>query len=98
MFAPEKPIKEPPSKMDWKPILRLLIMTVVFTLVILGSGELVKFVTTAARTLPDTAALIVTAAMGVIGMGIAVVLGCGPASGSAWAIRKPVTINPSPGG
>ena len=75
MFAPEKPIKEPPSKMDWKPILRLLIMTVVFTLIILGSGELVKFVNTAARTLPDTAALIVTAAMGVVGMGIAVVLG-----------------------
>ena len=75
MLAPEKPIKEPPTKLNWKPILRLLIMTAVFTLVILGSGELVKFVNTAAQTLPDTAALIVTAAMGVVGMGIAVVLG-----------------------
>ena len=76
MLAPEKPIKEPPTKLNWKPIFRLLIMTAVFTLVILGSGELVKFVNTAAQTLPDTAALIVTAAMGVVGMGIAVVLGC----------------------
>lgn len=75
MLAPEKPIKEPPNKLDWKPILRLLIMTVVFTLIILGSGELVKFVNSAAQKLPDTAALIVTAAMGVVGMGIAVVLG-----------------------
>ena len=75
MLAPEKPIKEPPTKLNWKPIFRLLIMTAVFTLVILGSGELVKFVNTAAQTLPDTAALIVTAAMGVVGMGIAVVLG-----------------------
>lgn len=75
MFAPEKPIKQPPYKMDWKPILRLLAMTAVFTLVILGSAELVKFVNGAAQDLPDSAALIVTAAMGVLGMGIAVVLG-----------------------
>lgn len=75
MLAPEKPIKEPPYKMDWKPVLRLLIMTIVFTLVILGSGELVQFVNTAAGKLPDTAALIVTASMGVVGMVIAVVLG-----------------------
>jgi MFS family permease len=75
MLAPEKPIKQPPYKMDWKPIVRLVIMTAVFTLVILGAGELVKFVNNAALKLPDTAALIVTAAMGVVGMGIAVVLG-----------------------
>ena len=75
MLAPEKPIKQPPYKMDWKPIVRLVIMTAVFTIVILGAGELVKFVNNAALKLPDTAALIVTAAMGVVGMGIAVVLG-----------------------
>jgi len=75
MFAPEKPIKQPPYEMDWKPILRLVIMTVIFTLVILGSGALVNFVNRLAGGLPDTTGLIVTVAVGVLGMVIAVVLG-----------------------
>lgn len=75
MFSPEKPIKEPPYEMDWKPIFRLVGMTVVFTLVILGSGALVNYVNVLAGALPDTSALIVTAAVGVLGMAIAVVLG-----------------------
>lgn len=75
MFAPEKPIKEPPYEMDWKPILRLVAMTAIFTLIILGAGELVKYGSSVAQTLPDTTALIVTAAVGVVGMSIAVVLG-----------------------
>ncbi len=75
MFAPEKPIKEMPYEMDWKPILRLVAMTAVFTVIILGSGAIVNFVNRLAGTLPDTTALIVTAAVGVVGMGIAVVLG-----------------------
>lgn len=75
MLVPEKPIKEPPYEMDWKPILRLVMMTVIFTLVILGSGALVNFVNTQAQGLPDTTRLIVTAVMGVLGMVIAVLLG-----------------------
>jgi len=75
MFVPEKPIKQPPYKMDWKPILRLVAMTAVFTIIILGSGELVNFVNGLAVDLPDTTALIITATMGVVGMGIAVILG-----------------------
>ena len=75
MFVPEKPIKQPPYEMDWKPILRLVAMTAVFTVIILGSGELVSFVNGLAVDLPDTTALIVTAAMGVVGMAVAVILG-----------------------
>jgi MFS family permease len=75
MFVPEKPIKQPPNKVEWKPILRLVAMTAVFTVIILGSGELVNFVNGLAVDLPDTTALIVTAAMGVLGMAIAVILG-----------------------
>jgi MFS family permease len=75
MFAPEKPVKEPASKMDWKPILRLVVMTAVFTAVILGSGALVNLVNRLATGLPDTSALIVTAAIAVMGMVVAVVLG-----------------------
>ncbi len=61
--------------MDWKPILRLVAMTAVFTIIILGSGELVQFVNGLAVDLPEITALIVTAAMGVAGMAIAVILG-----------------------
>lgn len=75
MFAPEKPISQPPYEMDWKPILRLLAMTVAFTAIILGSGALVNYVNTLASTLPEMSALIVTAAVGIFGMVIAVVLG-----------------------
>ena len=75
MFAPEKPIKQPPYSFDWKPILRLLGMTVAFTVVILGSGALVNFVNSQAVGLPDMTALIITVAMGVLGMILAVVVG-----------------------
>jgi len=75
MFAPEKPIKEPPYELDWQPILRLVAMTAIFTVVILGSGALVNYVNSLTAALPETTGLIVTAAVGVLGMVIAVVLG-----------------------
>lgn len=75
MFVREKPIKQPPYEMDWKPILRLIAMTVAFTAIILGAGALVNFANTRVGSLPDTTALIVTAAVGVVGMSIAVGLG-----------------------
>ena len=75
MFVPEKPIKQPPYKMDWQPILRLVAMTAVFTIIILGSGKLVSFVNGLALDLPEITALIITGAMGVLGMAIAVILG-----------------------
>jgi MFS family permease len=75
MFAPETPIKKPPTAWDWKPILRLLGMTIAFTVVILGSGAAVKYVNSLAKNLAETPALIVTAGVGVLGMIIAVVLG-----------------------
>ncbi|MFW5713225.1 MAG: MFS transporter [Brevefilum sp.] len=75
MFAPEKPIKEPPYEMDWEPILRLMAMTAIFTVVILGSGALVNYVNSLTEVLPATTGVIVTGAVGVLGMVIAVVLG-----------------------
>ncbi|MBW6467004.1 MAG: MFS transporter [Brevefilum sp.] len=75
MFSPEKPVKEPLPKMDWKPILRLVLMTAVFTVVILGSGAVVNFVNRMAAGLPEASALTVTVAVGVLGMVVAVVLG-----------------------
>lgn len=75
MLVPEKPIRKPPYAMDWKPILRLVAMTAVFTAIILGSGALVNLVNTEVGGLPDSAALIVTVAVGVLGMSLAVLLG-----------------------
>jgi MFS family permease len=75
MIVPEKPIKEAPP-MDWEPILRLLAMTVVFTLIILGSGQLVKFIS---RLLTDitspTALFLVMGIFGLVSMLVAVAVG-----------------------
>lgn len=40
MFAPEKPLQVSPPPFDWTPFLRLLLMTGIFTAVILGIGQL----------------------------------------------------------
>lgn len=75
LLAREKPIKQPPFEMNWNPILRLLAMTAVFTVVILGCGELVKFISRLADPLSTTVKLILISAVGVLGMAIAVVVG-----------------------
>ena len=75
MFVREKPIQQAPYEMSWTPILRLVAMTGVFTLIILGSGALVNLVNSLTTSLTGTATVIVTAAVGVLGMIIAVVLG-----------------------
>jgi Na+/melibiose symporter-like transporter len=75
MFAPEKPIKKPPYEWDWKPVIRLVGMTVAFTAVILGSGALVNYINSLSAGLSDLPAKIMTAAVGVLGMVLAVVVG-----------------------
>jgi len=75
MFAPEVPNSKSTNKVDWKPILRLLAMTIVFTLVILGAGAAVKAVNTRAEGITNINGLVVTAVGGVLGMLVAVVLG-----------------------
>ena len=75
MFAPEKPIKEPPYAMDWGPVLRLVAMTGIFTVVIIGSGALVSYFNLLTTGLTATAGMIMTGAVGVLGMVLAVVLG-----------------------
>ena len=75
MLVPEKPIKEAPP-MDWEPIVRLLAMTLVFTLIILGSGQLVKFIS---RQLIDitspTALFLIMGLFGLVSMLVAVAVG-----------------------
>jgi MFS family permease len=76
MLIPEQPLDESPSPMDWAPLLRLAGMTVVFTLIILGMGQVVQW---ANRLLHDVTApvtiFVVLGIVGLVGMLVAVVLG-----------------------
>ena len=71
MFAREKPLEASLGKLDWKPFVSLLLMTIVFTVVILGLGEIVKF---SIAALGD-ASNFVYGTIGVVAMLVAVVLG-----------------------
>lgn len=75
MFVPEKRQIEPSVPMDWKPILRLLLMTAVFTLIILGTGKLVNWVMNLSDGLQESTSMIVTGLVGLAGMAIAIGLG-----------------------
>ena len=75
MFVPEKRLTKSPTPMDWKPILRLLLMTAVFTLIILGTGKLVNWVMNLSDGLQGSASMIVTGLVGLAGMAVAIGLG-----------------------
>ncbi len=76
MLVPEKALKESPGPMDWQPLVRLLVMTGVFTLIILGMGEAVKRVSIILQnvTAPSTL-FIIMGLFGLLGMLVAVALG-----------------------
>ena len=76
MFVREEPLREPPSKMDWTPFLRLLLMTGLFTAIILGLREVVEGVgLLLLGGSSTTLLLIVMGAVGLVSMAIAVGLG-----------------------
>jgi Na+/melibiose symporter-like transporter len=75
MFAPEQPLKEKTSSLDWSPFLRLAMMTGAFTLLILAIGEGVQWFVGLASGLPATSALLLVGFIGVFGMLFTVLLG-----------------------
>jgi MFS family permease len=75
MFIPEAPLERSPPPVDWQPFLRLVMMTAVFTGLILTIGWLVKLAISAAVNLSVAARTVVIGSLGVLGMGIAIVLG-----------------------
>ena len=75
MFIPEKPNLLKKEKLDWKPFLQLILMTAAFTGVILGVGELVKWVGRLASGLEARAMLFALGGVGLVGMAFAVVVG-----------------------
>lgn len=71
MFVREERLDTSPGPLNWKPFLSLLLMTAVFTIIILGLGQLVKLVI---PTMGD-ASRFTFGTIGVIAMLIAVVAG-----------------------
>lgn len=81
MFVRETPQKQAPYPMDWKSFGRLALMTLAFTVVILGVGELVKLVIKQTDLMQPTPAFLLTALAGILGMAVAVGIG-------VWASLK----------
>jgi len=76
MLVPEKPLQEAPAPMNWKPLVRLLAMTGVFTMIILGSGQVVKLVSGLLKDITSPSTLfIIMGLFGLVGMLIAVAMG-----------------------
>jgi len=76
MFVREAPLREPPGRLDWEPFGRLVAMTLVFMVIILGLGEIVKGI---GRLLSNVSAvptlLIVMGGIGLLAMATAVIVG-----------------------
>jgi MFS family permease len=75
MLAPEKQLKIAPPPFDWAPILRLGLMTTLFAVIILGTGELVKITGRLLVGLPDSALIVGMGAAGLLAMLVSVGLG-----------------------
>ncbi|MCJ7622984.1 MAG: MFS transporter [Anaerolineaceae bacterium] len=75
MLVPEKRLEKVPPPLDWKPFIRLIVMTAVFTLIILGVGALVKFGIQLSSSMDETTAMIFIGISGFLGMAFAVALG-----------------------
>jgi MFS family permease len=74
MLVREKPLEEAPPRLDWTPFLRLLMMTGLFTVIILGMGEVAKV---AGRLLQTVAAVgTQVAVMGLVGL-VAMIIAVG---------------------
>lgn len=71
MFVREKPILTPREPFDWKPFVSLLFMTAMFTIIILGLGQIVKWII----PLLSGASRLVYGTIGVVAMLLAVVVG-----------------------
>ena len=76
MLVPEQPLTEAPSKLNWAPFLRLLLMTGFFTAIIIGMGESVKGLGRLAEGISSTSSLLfLIGGIGLAAMVIAVGLG-----------------------
>ncbi len=75
MFVPEKRLEGRPFRLEWQPFLRLILMTGVFTAVILGMGALVKWFMALPFDLSPALKTVLTSLAGVMAMAFAVAVG-----------------------
>ena len=76
MLVHEKPLKEAPPPINWAPLVRLLVMTLVFGFIIWGSGKLVVVVSGLLKAVTSpTTLFFVMGLFGLAGMLVAVALG-----------------------
>lgn len=94
MFVPEQSSKQKPPALDWKPFLRLLLMTGLFTATILSMGVVVRQVGSWLEGISSTVSILaITGVVGLLGMVIAV--GIGVWMSSAVGLGQAVNKNPS---
>jgi MFS family permease len=75
MVIPELPSSKRDEKFDWKPLLSLVLMTAVFTGVILGIGKVVNWLGQFSADLPVVWLMVVFGFLGLLGMAIAIGIG-----------------------
>jgi len=76
MLVREEPLRESPGPLDWEPFGRLVAMTLVFMVVILGLGEIVKGISKLLAGVSSvTTLLVVMGVAGLLAMTTAVVVG-----------------------
>jgi len=76
MFAPEKSSKDSlTSSLDWKPFMRLVSMTAVFTLVVLGLGQAIQWLQTILSGENGNQNLLIVSLIGFLAMVVAIVIG-----------------------
>ena len=76
MLVREKPLSEPSGPLDWKPFGRLVLMTAVFLVIILGLGEIAKWVGRLLAGVESVSTLVIAMGLtGLLAMVIAVVVG-----------------------
>ena len=94
MLVPEQPLTETPSKLNWTPFLRLLLMTGFFTIIIIGMGESVKWLGRLTEGVSSTSSLLfIIGGIGLAAMAIAV--GLGVWTSVRISIGEAATANPS---
>jgi MFS family permease len=75
MFVKEVPLSKEQPAIDWNPIIRLLLMTGVFTVVILGSGWAVNQILTLLEGASKGQAMLIGGIGGILGMAVAIFIG-----------------------
>ncbi len=76
MFVPETPLTEKPPKLEWAPFLRLLLMTGLFTTIILGMGQIPKIAGRLFTGSESMGTLLITmGSIGLVAMAVTIALG-----------------------